>query len=259
MYKKGFILTILMLGSLAAMAEHSLGLQIGFAEPIYRLNSPLQSLSRTRLDATPMDGLKVGVVYDASLIKGFGFSMGLNYTFAYHKTKWKDYEYASDGTSAILPFYEYKTEYYYHQGEIFVDWQYKFEIAKKTYIILYTGPTIQCLFDLKATDDHRYTGPAAASGQITDFKPSEESYLRTGKDGHVQRLNVTWGIGAGFQYKRYFLRGGYDFGLINPYGKQAFSDFGYTDETRYDGNRLTRGRLDQWQIKLGVYLWQSDK
>ena len=55
---------------------------------------------------------------------------------------------------------------------------------------------------------------------------------------------------TGFQYDRYYLRGGYDFGLINPYKLSNFSQVGLAD-------RNTRGRLDQWQIKLGVYLWQQ--
>jgi hypothetical protein len=65
-------------------------------------------------------------------------------------------------------------------------------------------------------------------------------------DYALKRLNVTWGIGAGFQYQRYFLRGGYDFGLINPYKAQSFSNI----------DVHTRGRFDQWQIKLGMYLWE---
>ena len=31
----------------------------------------------------------------------------------------------------------------YQELEVFVDWQYKFEIAKETYLILTTGPTIR--------------------------------------------------------------------------------------------------------------------
>mgnify|MGYP003456251769 FL=1 len=61
----------------------------------------------------------------------------------------------------------------------------------------------------------------------------------------LSRLNVTWGVGAGLQYKRYFLRGGYDFGLINPYKSDMFDGF----------DIYTRGRFDQWQIKLGMYLF----
>jgi hypothetical protein len=59
---------------------------------------------------------------------------------------------------------------------------------------------------------------------------------------------VTWGVGAGLQYNRYFVRGGYDFGLINPYKADKFI---ITDEYQ----PYTRGRFDQWQIKLGMYLW----
>ena len=73
------------------------------------------------------------------------------------------------------------------------------------------------------------------------------------KDYALKRLNVTWGIGAGFQYERYFLRGGYDFGLVNPYKAYQFT------EVVNDGNPRTRGRFDQWQVKLGIYLWESNK
>jgi hypothetical protein len=66
-------------------------------------------------------------------------------------------------------------------------------------------------------------------------------------DQALKRINVTWGIGAGFQYERYFLRGGYDFGIINPYKAQSFSG----------KDIYTRGRFDQWQIKLGMYLWEK--
>ena len=62
-----------------------------------------------------------------------------------------------------------------------------------------------------------------------------------------KRFNVTWGVGAGFQYKRYFLRGGYDFGLINPYKNADF-----------ENENHTRGRLDQWNIKIGMYLFYSE-
>jgi hypothetical protein len=65
-------------------------------------------------------------------------------------------------------------------------------------------------------------------------------------DMSLKRLNVTWGVGAGFQYDRYFLRGGYDFGIINPNKERSFVGH----------DAYTRGRFDQWQIKVGMYLWQ---
>ena len=76
------------------------------------------------------------------------------------------------------------------------------------------------------------------------------------QDKYLRRLNVTWGVGAGFQYKRYFLRGGYDFGIINPYKAITFNAL---DGALFAGDdRWTRGRLDQWQIKMGLYLWQME-
>ena len=67
------------------------------------------------------------------------------------------------------------------------------------------------------------------------------------KYDNLKVLNVTWGLGAGLQYQRYFVRGGYDFGIVNPYKEQMFAGH----------DIYTRGRFDQWQIKLGIYLWDK--
>ena len=73
------------------------------------------------------------------------------------------------------------------------------------------------------------------------------TYVTEDGTNSFQRLNITWGVGAGFQYKRYFLRGGYDFGLINPYKSADFANGVHT-----------RGRFDQWSIKLGAYFWYQE-
>jgi hypothetical protein len=240
----------------ATPRRHSVGIQLGFTEPIYRLNAPTRrSDNRAHLDSTILNGFKAGIVYDATIIHGFGVSMGLNYTFGTRTNAWTDYLYTQDGKPTILPQYQRRTQWMYHQGEVFVDWQYKFEVAKETFLMLYTGPTIQCTFRVSAAEQFRQKGTNAVA-EMT-FIPENGSSADTEKAERLQRLNVTWGVGAGFQYKRYFLRGGYDFGLINPYRKPQFSDFGELYQGEPD-NRLTRGRLDQWQIKIGVYLWQSE-
>ena len=74
-----------------------------------------------------------------------------------------------------------------------------------------------------------------------------DGYTNDVHDQQFKRLNVTWGVGAAFQYKRYFLRGGYDFGLLNPHK--------YAD---YTTGIHSRGRLDQWSIKIGMFLWYAD-
>lgn len=226
------------------------GLHLGYANTTYRLNQ-INTVNKYELVSTPMNGFKFGVVYDATLVAGFGYSLGLNYTFASAMSKWEDYPYTEAGKWIDLRHYpttlEYRTRSEYHQMEVFVDWQYKFQIAKDTWVMLYTGPTVQCVVkDVETSFVRRKNDGSDVKQQIMDYyKYSDEL------DNYFHRLNVTWGVGAGFQYKRYFLRGGYDFGLINPY---AFDNFHVLDSSI---DRNTRGRLDQWQIKLGIYLWEK--
>jgi hypothetical protein len=216
-------------------AQDYLGVQLGFAQPVARLNTPT---TKTSLLSTSYNGFKVGLVYDVTIIKGFGVSMALNYTFGNHTSAWKQI--------GELPYPQERTTGQYHQLEIPIDWQYKFEIAKRTWIILYTGPTLQCGLDLTSKLYKTNNGKEIILEKDNSF------YSEDMKDKELKRINVTWGLGAGFQYDRYFLRGGYDFGLINPY---KASQFDYTDTN--GGHPRTRGRFDQWQIKLGMYFWQS--
>ena len=218
-----------------ASAQDYFGVQLGFAQPIARLNTPT---TKTSLFPTSYNGFKVGLVYDATIIKGFGVSMGLNYTFGNHTSAWKQI--------GKLPYPQERSTGQYHQLEIPIDWQYKFEIAKRTWIILYTGPTLQCGLDLTSKLYKTNNGKEIILEKDNSF------YSEDMKDKELKRINVTWGLGVGFQYDRYFLRGGYDFGLINPY---KASQFDYTDTN--GGHPRTRGRFDQWQIKVGIYLWQS--
>ncbi len=234
-----FIVCLMAVGAFAAdMPRQGFGLQIGYAQPTVRLNSPSIGYPKDSLvDVTRLHGFKVGFVYDGSFIKGFGASMGFNYTFAMDKSKWEP-------KYAVTKYPEVRDVKMYHQVEIFVDWQYKFEIAKETYLMLFTGPTIQYGILYNSHRDER-----EVDGMVKMNISQIDYYKTTNEDKHLRNFNVTWGVGAGFQYKRYFLRGGYDFGLINPYKNDQFTSI---------DNRNTRGRFDQWEIKLGVYLWYED-
>lgn len=213
------------------MPKQGLGFQIGWAQPILRLNSPT-SIPKDSLDnVTKLNGFKVGVVYDGSIIAGFGTTIGLNYTFAANKENWK-------ATGIIGEYPRARSFITYHEAELFVDWQYKFEVAKETYLMLYTGPSIQCGIAFNYRKDKQTN----MDGEITS--DTSNRYKTDNADEVLKRLNITWGLGAGFQYQRYFLRGGYDFGLIPPYKNYDFTN----------GNHA-RGRLDQWSVKIGMYLW----
>ena len=222
------------------LPKQGLGIQLGWAQPVLRVNDPQtkDSLSHN----IHLNGFKAGLVYDASYIAGFGSTIGINYTFGVSNGDWgKRYpnnDYPEDRTTIT-----------YNEVELFVDWQYKFEVAKETYLMLYTGPTIQCGLGLNWRKDTR----DMPIDPVTHL-PSEEvvytrgervnTYTTDDNQNSFQRLNITWGVGAGFQYKRYFLRGGYDFGLLNPYKSADFAN-----------GTHTRGRFDQWSIKLGIYFW----
>ena len=262
--RKVFLTMLLAVGYAASVMaveipKQGFGIQIGWAQPILRLNSPTNpATSKDSLSNTiKMNGFKVGLTYDASYFAGFGSSMGINYTFGAYNGGWQSMHQNQPTT------YPRKRQMFtYNEIELFVDWQYKFEVAKETYLILYTGPTLQCgvTFDMRM--DEQSENPL--TGEITTdegdwksaYKIDKDDNIpvkdRTGKthvpsDNALTRLNITWGVGAGFQYKRYFLRGGYDFGLMNPYKHSDFAN-----------EKHTRGRLDQWNIRLGVYLWYHE-
>ena len=222
------------------MPPQGFGVHIGWAQPILRLNMPTNPSSAKDSLTThiKMYGFKAGVVYDGSFIAGFGTSIGLNYTFGMSNSGW----------SSVNPNYgkypQQRRLITYQELELFVDWQYKFEIAKGTYLILYTGPTLQCGLGLTMRQDKREENLITGNMETT-YGIQYSGYSNEADPDQVfKRLNVTWGVGAGFQYQRYFLRGGYDFGLIVPYKNADFAN-GYH----------TRGRLDQWSIKIGAYLW----
>lgn len=233
---KKIIVCALLLCSVATMMQAQgkqyLGIQVGFTQPITRLNLPSPGKEDV-LNPTTYNGFKVGLAYDATIVAGFGYTIGLNYTFAANKADWK-----SVGSNTYPRAYASQM---YHQLEIPVDWQYKFEIAKKTWFMLYTGPTLQCGLSFNQKT-HKQIQPDGDIDISVNNKYDAENV------NALKRINVTWGIGAGLQYERYFVRGGYDFGIINPYKAQVFN---VTD----DYHPYTRGRFDQWQLKLGMYLF----
>lgn len=235
-----FLTLAIIVATMLVSAQQFIGVNLGYARPITQLNQPVVGQEKT-LTPTPYNGFKVGLVYDATIVKGFGFSMGLNYTFGANTTPWEPV--------GKYPYPKTRSKSFYHQLEIPIDWQYKFEIAQKTWVILYSGPTLQC--GLNFTQENFMNNGKEIT--LTNENKNNVFSENDMKDYALKRLNVTWGIGAGFQYERYFLRGGYDFGLVNPYKAYQFT------KVVNDGNPRTRGRLDQWQVKLGIYLWKSNK
>ena len=219
------------------LPKQGLGIQIGWAQPTLRVNDNVSKDSLSH--HIQMHGFKVGLLYDASYIAGFGSTMGINYTFGASNSGWKS------RNPAYGDYPKDRVLITYNELEVFVDWQYKFEVAKETYLVLYTGPTIQCGLLLDWRKDTQTED--MITGDIVTETGARINAYKTDDDNAFKRINVTWGVGAAFQYKRYFLRGGYDFGLINPYKNADYAN----------GNH-TRGRFDQWSIKIGIHLWYHE-
>ena len=55
-----------------AQGKQYLGIQVGFTQPITRLNSPSPGKENV-LNPTTYNGFKVGFAYDATIVAGFGF------------------------------------------------------------------------------------------------------------------------------------------------------------------------------------------
>lgn len=241
--KKSLFITLLLCASFTAVwaQDQALGIEMGFARPILR-EGPAQQSGQKKIaypNTTALNGLKVGLVYDATLIKGFGFRLGVNYTYGTHATKWTN---ESDFSTAQ----KVRNSYTIHTLEIPIDWQYKFAIAKQTYLILYTGPVFQYNF----TFDHITTHKNELT-QTVDVVKDKHYELDADGDGNpdYRPWNLNWSVGAGFQYKNYYIRGGYDFGIVNHFQDRIHS---FDDPNKEYSNK---GRFDEWSIRLGFYFW----
>jgi len=258
----------------ASDVEQGFGLQFGFDRHLYRLNAPTVSgKDKYELNKQPLNGGKLGFVYDVSFYKGVGLFLGFNYSYTMYNSPWQEVKYTAQ-FEPIKPTSGFTgIQYRYKAEEHMLDWnilfQYKFELAGDTYLGFFTGPSIQYIAEYKSRDYFR-----TADG--TDIFPGNKilGYDISTEDiaPYYKNYNITWGLGLMFQYDCYFIRGGYDFGLINPYKMTVWGDIKYIDDNgqlndwfkKQDGSnepddRLTRGRMDSWFICLGVFLWQSDK
>ncbi len=241
-----FILLLLSCWVLDAAAQTTIpsgfGFQLGYNRSLLREQGNPNNLTTegSKLpNITDLNGAKIGLIYDGTIIKGFGVMLGLNYTIAGSSGSWlpttDKYNYPQESNS-----------YLFQSLDLQIDWQYKFEIAKETYLILYSGPSIEYNFYFNRKHGTQ-TGPNAEK----KYEQFSQYTIDADKDEKLDYtpLNITWGIGAGFQYQRYFLRGGYDFGIYNPYKDRYYN---ISSQSSY----RNKGRLDSWSISVGMYLWE---
>jgi len=249
---------------------HNVGIQLGWDRNLYRLNAPsVSEKDKNDLSKQPLNGGRLGLVYELASEKGLGFFTAFNYAYTWHTSDWEKIPYNEKGkyTEFDLTKIEYRYRQQMHQLDFNLQAQYKFEIADETYLAFYTGPSVQYIIEYDAQDYFRYNDTKLDDRYYFE-RPIE--YDTEDMASYYKRYNVTWGLGAAFQFDRYYIRGGYEFGLINPYkvttfgaiqyekNGQLYNVFEKTDGSHEPDDRLTRGRLDSWNITLGVFLWQSD-
>jgi len=283
MKKRNILLLLAMAGTMAAMAgeiNHSIGIQLGWDREIYRLNAPTVSGQKvTDLNKTPLSGGRLGLVYELADESGAGLFTSFTYAYTWYRSKYEKIDYYYDGKT-VKPVkgysgnLEYQTYLQSHRLDLALQPQYKFEIAGGTYLIFYTGPTFQFIAKLEAQDNFRYNDEKDPN--VRYYFEDKLNYNSEVMAQYYKRWNLTWGLGAAFQYDIFYLRGGYDFGLVNPYSVTTFGDIKVDigDGNKYSiftiksddaksevqpDNRNTKGRLDCWNVTFGVYFWQKDK
>lgn len=242
------VFLVLMVANGAMAQEQAFGLQLGYAQPTLREpNLDDANLNyKTKLgNVTRMPGFNFGVVYEGTIVKGFGTFFALDYNFGANVSEWKSVK-----PQSVMP--QSRNKVYYHSLSLRSDWQYKFTVAKETYLLLYTGPVIGVNMSMKNTTERKDINPMTNKEEMS-ISTVERFTKQDGMEiDHTQllRYNILWGVGAGFQYKKYFVRGGYDFGLTSEYKNHKFP--------RLDGVSANyRCRLDNWHVSLGIYLWQN--
>lgn len=241
--KQTTFLTLLLLLAVSTgvkAEEQGVALQLGYANPVLRepdLTAENLSYNSKLKNPTQLRGFKFGVAYEGTIAKGFGAFFALDYTAGFNNTKWQQ-------KTPNMKDPRVSTRTQYHDLSLRSDWQYKFNVAKQTYLLLYTGPVIDINLAMKSNYREKNFDLMKREDVITvnETKNRMDDLLR---------YNIQWGIGAGFQYDRYYLRGGYDFGIVNTYKHKT-----YDNEF---GTHKYRSRLDAWHITLGVFLWRSEE
>lgn len=249
--KRLILFTFTLLTAVVSMAQpQSFGLHLGYANPVLRepdLTSVNLSYSSKLNQPTQLRGLQFGAVYEGTIVKGFGAFFALDYTFGMNNTGWN-----SKFQNMKDPRVNTRTQY--HSLSLRSDWQYKFEVAKQTHLLLYTGPVIDVNLAMKANYREKAFDLMKREDvllQDINYNLLSEQKAESPYYGrNLMRYNILWGVGAGFQYDRYFVRGGYDFGIVDTYKAKTYKNA--------SGEHKFRNRMDNWHISVGVYLWRSD-
>lgn len=166
-----------------------------------------------------LHGFRVGGTIDFLLPYKFSVQTGVLYTFTYGTTvqRWGQMS-AEDFTSPDPPVTGkvYSGDITHrlaeHQLTIPVNVYYNIPLWKQLNMFFFSGPQLQIGMALKDDMDADIT--TATKQWFDQIGQPYEPYDRYGTK-ELFRTTIQWGIGGGFEWDRYRLQAGYDFGLNN--------------------------------------------
>jgi len=124
---------------------------------------------------------------------------------------------------------------------------YEVPLFAKLKFFAYGGPTLRMGFSEKLLTETTFPTDSTAKANLIALLQSEGLYRTDGfsnmyKDKQLTRLSVLLSFGGGFQWDRFYLKSGYDFGLTNINTSDASINIGTIRK------RITQGG---WFISVG--------
>ena len=189
---KSFVAIVILAFVSVGTASAQLGFQAGY------VNSKFVDKNSK---SDPFNGFNVGLTYDMEIQSGIGLHYGLLYTLI------------SDKESIDLLGVTLTGKSSGHFLNIPVQATYKYSINNDLGIFAYGGPNFAV----------GIMGSNTLSSSATDEK-LKDGWYKEGDgifgliDTSFDRFDIQLGVGLGIQYSNIILKGGYDWGLLNPYG-----------------------------------------
>ncbi|GHT17962.1 hypothetical protein FACS189429_3270 [Bacteroidia bacterium] len=111
---------------------------------------------------------------------------------------------------------------------------YQIPLFSQVKFFAYGGPTVRFGLSESLLTATTYPTDSTAKANLTALLKEEGLYRTDGfsnmyKDKELQRFSVLLSLGAGFEWSRFYLKGGYDFGLtnINAQNKKRLTQGGW--------------------------------
>lgn len=171
----------------------------------------IQANQRTRNYSYPdmyLHGVNVGGTFTFLLPLRFGVQTGVFYSFTYGKMEqhWRSMDRPSVQTEYI------RHHIAEHNLAIPIRCYYTIPLWKQLNMFFYTGPQLN--IGLAEQDNTELHLSGGTQQWLQEQGISTVAYDRFSA-GELYRINILYGLGGGFEWDRYRLQAGYDFGLNN--------------------------------------------